>query len=102
MKCPVCRADNVTGPQCRRCRADLSTLLALEEQRRRALVEASRAAAAGRWPRAAALAEGADALRSDAESRRLLAAAHLMQRHFARAWECYRSASSLSAGRESG
>ena len=26
MRCPVCRADNTEGPQCRRCRADLSPL----------------------------------------------------------------------------
>ena len=40
MHCPVCKADNSQGPQCRRCKADLSLLFALEEQRRRTLAEA--------------------------------------------------------------
>jgi hypothetical protein len=36
MRCPVCRAEVEQGPQCRRCRADLSLLFALDRQRRRA------------------------------------------------------------------
>lgn len=33
LRCPVCRADNTTGPVCRRCRADLSLLAAVEARR---------------------------------------------------------------------
>ena len=36
-RCPVCRARVEPGPQCRRCKADLSLLVSLEDQRRRAL-----------------------------------------------------------------
>jgi hypothetical protein len=93
MKCPVCKAENVEGSACRRCKADLAPLFALEEQRRHALAEAYRAAAGGRWSRAILLVEGADALRSDDESRRFLAASYLMRRDFSRAWQYYSSRS---------
>ena len=34
MRCPVCRAENTEETTCRRCRADLSLLAALEQARR--------------------------------------------------------------------
>ena len=97
MRCPVCKAENDAGSQCRRCRADLALLFALAEQRRWALAEAYRAAACGRWRRALTLAEGADALHSDEESRRLVAVGRLMERDFAGAWEYYRSRTKFGA-----
>jgi hypothetical protein len=33
LRCPVCRAENTSGPLCRRCRADLSLLAAVEARR---------------------------------------------------------------------
>src|SRR5436309_2927847 len=33
MRCPVCRAENTTGPQCRPCRADRSPSFAQEARR---------------------------------------------------------------------
>ena len=33
MLCPACKADNAQGPACRRCKADLSPLWALEARR---------------------------------------------------------------------
>ena len=36
MRCPVCKADNLETPQCRRCKADLSLLVAVERRRERA------------------------------------------------------------------
>jgi hypothetical protein len=33
LPCPVCRAENPSGPACRRCRADLSLLAAVEARR---------------------------------------------------------------------
>ena len=48
MRCPVCKAENAQGPACRRCKADLSLLFALEERRAWALAEARRLLAAGR------------------------------------------------------
>jgi hypothetical protein len=90
MRCPACKAENTEGPQCRRCRADLGLLFRLEEQRRRVLDDARASLARGRWRRALALAEGADALRRDDESARLRAVCRLMLRDFAGAWESYR------------
>jgi hypothetical protein len=88
--CPVCRARPETGPQCRRCKADLTLLFALEAQRDSALLEARRSLAAGRPGEALALAHGADRLRRGSDARRLMAAAHLVRRDFASAWRCYR------------
>ena len=85
LRCPVCKADNTQGPSCRRCKADLSLLFALEEQRRQALAEAHRAAAAGNRHSFLVWAERADTLRRDDESRRLLAVAHFLHRNFAEA-----------------
>lgn len=33
LSCPVCRAENTSGSNCRRCRADLSLLEAVESRR---------------------------------------------------------------------
>jgi hypothetical protein len=93
IRCPACKAENTEGPACRRCRADLSLLFALEEQRARTLAETRRRLADGRTSAADALADEADWMRSDAESRRLRAATRLMRRDFAGAWAQYRAAS---------
>ena len=89
MRCPVCKAENVQGPQCRRCKADLSLLFTLEDQRTRVLAEARESLAHGRWRQAAGQAAQADWLRSDEESRGLVALAHLLNREYAQAWESY-------------
>lgn len=91
MRCPVCKADNPQGPQCRRCKADLSLLFVLEEQRQRTLAEARRYLRRGEWQAAAEHAETANWLRGDEESRQLEAMSHLLRRDFARAWNCYRN-----------
>jgi hypothetical protein len=98
MHCPVCRAQVDQGPQCRRCRADLSLLFALEEQRTRALAMAYQSMRRGRLSQALAIVDGADALRSDGESKRLQALLHLLERDFARAWHGY--AASLQSFRD--
>ena len=90
MRCPVCKADNLQGPQCRRCKADLSLLFELEEQRQRALAEARHRLRCGEWLQAARQAETANWLRGDDESKRLAALAHLLQGDFAEAWRYYR------------
>jgi hypothetical protein len=90
MRCPVCKADNSRGPQCRRCKADLAPLFDLEAARRARLDAAREHLARGRPPDALAAAAEADWLRRDAESQRLLAVARLLNRDFAGAWECYR------------
>jgi hypothetical protein len=97
MRCPVCKAENAPaipgeGPLlCRRCKADLTLLFQLEQQRDQALSEAHAALAAGQWARAVTQAQAADWMRSDEDSRRLLAVAHLLNRNFAQAWACYQS-----------
>jgi hypothetical protein len=89
--CPVCRARVESGPQCRRCKADLSLLFALEARRDAALAAARRSLAEGRAGDALALARGAEQLRRGADARRLIAAAHLLRRDFAAAWHWYAS-----------
>jgi len=92
MRCPACAAENTQGPLCRRCRADLSLLFALEEQRREALGAARRHLLAGDGTAALSLAQYAQRLRSDVESWQVLALAHLMRRDFAAAWHCAQNA----------
>jgi hypothetical protein len=89
-RCPVCRADNDRGPQCRRCRADLGLLFELERQRRGLLGRARNEVARGRPGEALALADEAEALRVGADVQRLRAVAYLVQRDFANAWRSYR------------
>ncbi len=90
MRCPVCKADNNQPPACRRCKADLTPLFALEAQRADALSRARQALAAGRYGAARAFAEAADGMRHDAESHRLCAAVALMTGDFTAAWRAYR------------
>lgn len=89
MRCPVCKADNSQGPQCRRCKADLSLLFALEEQRRRTLAAARDCLRRGEWQAAAEHAETANWLRVDEDAMQLAAVAHLSGRGFAAAWQRY-------------
>jgi hypothetical protein len=96
MQCPACKADNNQGPQCRRCKTDLSLLFRLEEQRARLLAEARADLAAGRCHEAAERAAEADGLHSADDSRRLAAVAYLLTRDFAAAWGSYRA---IQAGR---
>jgi hypothetical protein len=89
MRCPVCRADNVQPPQCRRCKADLSPLFALEAQRQQTLAEARQCLRRGQWGRAAQHAESADGMRGDDDAKRLAALARLLDRDFAAAFHAY-------------
>jgi hypothetical protein len=89
MQCPVCKAERAQGPQCRRCKADLSLLFDLEERRALALTEAKSQLVCGDRIRARSAAVVGHRLRSDAESRRLLVLAHLVNRNFQAAWQCY-------------
>jgi hypothetical protein len=89
VRCPVCKADNTAGPNCRRCKADLTLLFALEEQREQELRAVGDHLGAERWTEAAGAAARADGLRRDEESLRLLAVTALLCRDFARAWTWY-------------
>ena len=89
MRCPVCRAENDEGPQCRRCRADLALMFTLEQQRRQVLNAACHHLITGDVRRARALSEGARALRDDDEARRFGAVSALLCSDFAAAWRAY-------------
>jgi hypothetical protein len=88
--CPACRARNDDGPRCRRCKADLTLLFALEERRAARLADAARHAAAGEPDAALVAAAEAERLRRGDDARRLRAVAHLLRRDFAAALACYR------------
>lgn len=92
--CPCCRAMNDAGPACRRCKADLSLLFALEEHRDQLLAEARRLAADGRVGDALAVVGEAEAIRAGDDARRLRAALHLLNRDFPAAFACYSAGAS--------
>ncbi|MFL5340912.1 MAG: hypothetical protein ACJ8F7_12265 [Gemmataceae bacterium] len=98
LTCPVCRAANEQGPACRRCRADLSLLFALESQRGAQVAVAGRALALRQPDVAESHARAADDLRRGADVHRLLAAAHMLRRDFAAAWNEYHRARSMAGG----
>ncbi len=91
VRCPACGAENTQGPQCRRCRADLALLFALEDQRQRTLASSRRHLMHGDATAALGLAEDAHRMRRDAESWQVLALAHLLRRDFAAALRCARA-----------
>src|SRR5437660_146133 len=80
MRCPVCRAENAEDATCRRCKADLSLLVTLEDSRRRTLAQAAHAAASGDGMRTLQYAEAAHRLRRDPQSWRWLAVGGLLIR----------------------
>ncbi len=92
MRCPVCKAENAQGPQCRRCKVDLTLLFQLEQEREQALGAARTDLAAGRWTEAVTEVSAANWMRSDEASRRLLAVAHLLKGDYAQAWRWYSEA----------
>jgi hypothetical protein len=99
--CPCCRAANDAGPACRRCKADLSLLFAVEEQRDRHLAEAKQLAAEGRVADALSAVDDAESLRRGDDVLRLRAALHLLNRDFNSALAYY-SAAGKSADRRGG
>ena len=98
IRCPVCRAVNEAGPACRRCKADLSLLFALEAERDALLAAAHRDAAEGRYAAAAAEANRAHELRRGESSARLRAALRLLAGDFAGALRCYHEAGKSNDG----
>jgi hypothetical protein len=89
MRCPVCRAEVGPGPACRRCRADLSLLFSLEDQRQEALQKAYHALAHGQGPSFLDCAQQVHMMRRDEESGRLLILGYLLCGDFAEAWRLY-------------
>jgi hypothetical protein len=89
MRCPVCKAENTQGPQCRRCKADLSLLFQLEEQRAALLAAAAACLGSGRVEEALENAQRAHQLRYGEDTGRLLTQVFLLRRDFASAWQQY-------------
>ena len=81
--CPCCKASNDAGPNCRRCKADLSLLFAVDAQRSAALDEARRFATATRFPESLAALDRAAQLRQGSDVSQLRAAVLLLSRDFA-------------------
>jgi hypothetical protein len=87
----VCRAENGDEKVCRRCRADLSLLVSVEAQRRRALGAAQSALLAQNAGEALDQAAAAHRLRGAEDSARLLALGHLLARDFDAAFSWHRA-----------
>src|SRR5688572_14379100 len=91
MRCPVCKADNPTGPQCRRCKADLTLLFTLEDQREHELATARFHLAHGHGADARPHVEAAARTREDEGTRRLTAVARLLAGDYRGALAMYRA-----------
>ena len=90
MTCPVCRAANdAAATACRRCKADLTLVVAVEARRAGLLGEAKSALAAGDCDAALRHLASAEAVRGGVDVERLKAAAHLANRDFPAAWRIY-------------
>src|SRR5438132_1744858 len=89
MRCPVCKAPLEAGPQCRRCRADLSLLFTLAQQREQAIRAAHECLRRGKTHKAFAIAAGVEALKYDADSLRLRALVYLLEGKFTEALRCH-------------
>ncbi|HKB01677.1 MAG TPA: hypothetical protein VKD90_05625 [Gemmataceae bacterium] len=82
LRCPVCRAENAAGPICRRCRADLSLLVAVEARRDHHLAAARTALSEGRFDDGIEELVQADELRHGPDIHRLRACAFLLAGDF--------------------
>ncbi|MCE9532723.1 MAG: hypothetical protein K8T89_16625, partial [Planctomycetes bacterium] len=91
LPCPVCKAENDAGPACRRCKADLTMLFTIEEQRAQTLGDAQRSFAAGKYTEAYTSARHANELRPGPDVARWLAVLHLIHGHFGEAWQAYQT-----------
>jgi hypothetical protein len=87
--CPCCKAVSDAGPSCRRCKADLSLLFAIEE-RRAGLVDAARTLAAeSRFTDAVAALDRAARLRRGDDVSRARAAVLLLAGQYPAALAAY-------------
>ena len=90
MTCPVCRAANDgTVTTCRRCKADLALVVAVEARRVGLLGAAKSALAAGDCDAALRHLASAEGVRGGADVERLKATAYLLNRDFPAAWRTY-------------
>ena len=87
--CPCCKASNDAGPSCRRCKADLASLFAVDAQRTVILTEARRLAVESRFAESLAALDRAAQLRRDADVSRARAVVLLLAREFPAALSAY-------------
>ena len=91
LRCPVCKAENMSGPACRRCKADLTMLTALEEQRIEKLSQTRQAFIESRFDDALRHALDANSLRQGADAQHWLALLFFVSENFREAWSAYQS-----------
>lgn len=91
MRCPVCQADNNEDVACRRCRADLSLLFALEELRCRCLDAAQKCLGQCQVAPALEHIRRADEVRHGPDTDRLAAVAQLLGGNFSEAWRLWQA-----------
>ena len=96
--CPCCKAANDAGPACRRCKADLSLLFALEADRAALVAEARELAAEARFPESLSALARAAQLRRGNDVQRLRAVALLLSRDYAGALAAYHDLPPASRG----
>ena len=87
--CPCCKASNDDGPNCRRCKADLALLFAIEADRTATLERARSLVAGLNFDEAIAALDRANHLRQGDDFVRRKAAVKLLQRDFAGALRVY-------------
>ncbi len=92
LACPVCKAENAAGPACRRCKADLTMLFALDERRSALLAQSRQSSQRGDLGEALRSARQASDLKRDPESMQWLALMQLLAEDFGQAWQGYQSA----------
>jgi hypothetical protein len=91
LTCPVCKAENAAGPACRRCKADLTMLFALDERRTALLAQSQQSSQRGDLAEALRIARQANDLRRDRESLRWLTLILMLAENFGEAWQAYQS-----------
>lgn len=89
-RCPACNAQVREKTVCRRCKTDLTLMIAVEDQAARHTDEADLAFQAGNYGRMFFHAKRACSLKSSPASRRLLAASALLTRRFETAVEIWK------------
>jgi hypothetical protein len=92
LACPVCKAENAAGPTCRRCKADLAMLFALDQQRSALLARSRQSLHRGDECEALRTARQANDLRSDRESLRWLTLMLMLAEDFGEAWQIHQYA----------
>jgi hypothetical protein len=96
--CPCCKAANDAGPACRRCKADLTLLFAVEAEREALVADARWLAAESRYPDSLVRLDRAAQLRRGEDVSRLRAAVLLLAGDFPAALRAYDELEPASRG----